>query len=107
MKISFIFPALVLSLIMFNGYSYGEEAFPQQDPIEKLEEEQREVYGDPDEEVEQYYDAIRMRDANRDAGYLLKDHPLQEKPLQEDPIPNNPLQEDPVPNNPLQEELVR
>lgn len=107
MKISFILLALVLSLIMFKGYSYGEEAPPQQDPVEKLEEEQREVYGDPDEEMERYYESIRMRDINRDADYLLKDHPLQEEPLQEDPIPDNPIPDNPIPERPLDEELMR
>ena len=87
---------------MFKGDSYGEE-----DPIEELREERREVYGDPEEERDQYYKDIHMPDINKGGDYLLKDHPLQEEPLEENPIPDNPLEENPIPNNPLEENLVR
>ncbi|MGA8165129.1 MAG: hypothetical protein WB791_08925 [Waddliaceae bacterium] len=107
MKIYFLLSTLVLFLVMSQGYSQWEPPPPEPDQIDQMEKERREIYGDPEEERAQYYRDIQMPDINKGSDYLLKDHPLEEAPQEENPIPDNPLQEDPIPARPLQEEPIR
>lgn len=93
-KAIIVFFAAVASLCAFWGLLQEKQALDNyeehsreavsslEDDQQKLLEKQRETYVPFEENEENYYKQTNpSRDAFKDEDFLMKDHPLQEKPL--------------------------